>query len=91
MACRVAASPNGITSTGSGKRPSTGTNLLASAITIIREDAAATIFTYVASLGKDRPLYVNARTGVLEARSKKILQAGLYTAADLKSLIYNRP
>ena len=41
----VAASPNGITSTGSGKRPRTSTHLVSSAITIMRSDAAATIFS----------------------------------------------
>ena len=45
IARRVAASPNGITSTGSGKRPSTSTHLVSSAITIMRSEAAATIFS----------------------------------------------
>ena len=45
MARRVAARPNGMTSTGSGKRPSTSTHLVSSAITIMRSDAAATIFS----------------------------------------------
>ena len=45
MARCVAASPNGITSTGSGKRPRTSTHLVSSAITIMRSDAAATIFS----------------------------------------------
>ena len=45
MARRVAASPNGITSTGRGKRPSASTHLVSSAITIMRSDAAATIFS----------------------------------------------
>ena len=45
MAACVAASPNGITSTGSGKRPRTSTHLVSSAITIMRSDAAATIFS----------------------------------------------
>ena len=44
MARCVAARPNGITSTGSGKRPSASTHLVSSAITIMRSDAAATIF-----------------------------------------------
>ncbi len=42
---RVAARPNGTTSIGSGKRPSTGTHFDSSAITIMRADAAATIFS----------------------------------------------
>ena len=45
MACWVAASPNGMTSIGNGKRPSTSTHLLSSAITIMRSDADATIFS----------------------------------------------
>ena len=45
MARRVAARPNGMTSTGSGKRPSASTHLESSAITIMRSDAAATIFS----------------------------------------------
>ena len=45
MARRVAASPNGMTSTGSGKRPSVSTHLVSSAITIMRSDALATIFS----------------------------------------------
>jgi len=44
MARCVAASPNGTTSTGSG-RPKTSTHLESSAITIMRSDAAATIFS----------------------------------------------
>ena len=42
---RVAASPNGTTSIGKGKRPSVGTHLLSSAMTIMRAEAAATIFS----------------------------------------------
>src|SRR3984893_14578558 len=45
MARRVAARPNGMTSTGNGKRPRTSTHLESSAITIMRSDAAATIFS----------------------------------------------
>src|SRR4029078_9699905 len=41
----MAATPNGTTSTGSGNRPSTSTHLLSSAITIMRSEAAATIFS----------------------------------------------
>ena len=42
---RVASSPKGTTSIGSGKRPSVCTSLPSSAITIMRADAAATIFS----------------------------------------------
>ena len=42
---RVAARPNGTTSTGSGKAPSADTSLEASAITAMRAEAAATIFS----------------------------------------------
>ena len=42
---RVAAAPKGAISIGSGKRPSTSTHLLSSAMTIMRADAAATIFS----------------------------------------------
>src|SRR6266849_9415595 len=45
MARRVAARPNATTSTGNGKRPRTSTHLESSAITIMRSDAAATIFS----------------------------------------------
>src|SRR5258708_4985091 len=41
MARSVAARPNGITSTGRGKRPRTSTHLVSSAITIMRTAAAA--------------------------------------------------
>ena len=42
---RVAARPKRTTSTGSGKAPSVSTRLEASAITIMRSDAVATIFS----------------------------------------------
>ena len=45
MARRVAPSPNATTSMGSGKRPSTSTSFVSSAMTIILRDAAATIFS----------------------------------------------
>ena len=45
MALRVAPRPKGTTSTGSGKAPSRATFLLASAMTIMRSDAVATIFS----------------------------------------------
>ena len=41
----VAAAPKGAISMGSGKRPSTGTYLDSSAITIMRAEAVATIFS----------------------------------------------
>ena len=42
---RVAANPNGTTSMGSGKRPSAGTHLDSSAMTIMRAEEEATIFS----------------------------------------------
>ncbi len=42
---RVAPRPNGTTSIGSGNRPSIGTHFDSSAMTIMRADAAATIFS----------------------------------------------
>src|SRR5262245_34707197 len=42
---RVAASPNGTTSIGSGKRPSTDTHFDSSAMTTMRAEAEATIFS----------------------------------------------
>ena len=49
-------------------------------------DAAATIFSYVSTLGKDKPYYVNSRIGMLEAKNKKIFFSGNYSAVDLKTL-----
>lgn len=51
-----------------------------------RYDASATIFNYVATLGKDAPYYVNARMGSLEAKHRKIFYLGNYTQADLLAL-----
>jgi pentatricopeptide repeat protein len=49
-------------------------------------DAAASIFTYVSTLGKEKAYYINSRMGVLEAKNKKIFFAGNYTENDLKIL-----
>lgn len=49
-------------------------------------DAASNIFAYVAALGKDKPFYVNARLGMLDARNRKIFFSGNYTDPDLKTL-----
>ncbi len=48
--------------------------------------AATTIFLYVASIGKEKPFYVNARLGTLDAENKKIFFSGNYTELDLKKL-----
>jgi predicted Zn-dependent protease len=50
-------------------------------------DAAASIFAYVATAyGNTKPYYLNARTGMLDAKNKKIFFTGNYTAEDLKTL-----
>ncbi len=50
-------------------------------------DAAAAIFGYIATAyGKDKPYYLNARSGMLEAKNKKIFFTGVYTEPDLKTL-----
>jgi len=49
-------------------------------------DAASSVFSYISSLGKDRPYYLYARLGMLEAKNKKIFFSGNYTDADLKFL-----
>ncbi len=50
-------------------------------------DAAAAIFAYIATAyGKDKPYYLNARSGMLEAKNKKIFFTGVYTEPDLKTL-----
>lgn len=49
-------------------------------------DEAGTMFTYIINLGKDKPLYMNARVGMLNARNKKVINTTQYTAADLTLL-----
>lgn len=50
-------------------------------------DAAASIFTYVATAyGNTKPYYLNARTGMLDAKNKKIFFTGNYSAEDIKTL-----
>lgn len=49
-------------------------------------DAAAPIFSYVTSIGKEKPFYINSRLGLLEAKNKKIFYSGNYTDLDLKTL-----
>ena len=49
-------------------------------------DAASTIFSYVSSIGKEKPFYINSRLGMLEAKNKKIFFSGNFTEADLKIL-----
>ncbi len=49
-------------------------------------DAASTIFSYVSSIGKEKPFYINSRIGMLEAKNKKIFFKGNYVETDLKIL-----
>ncbi len=50
-------------------------------------DAAASIFSYVATAyGNTKPYYLNARTGMLDAKSKKIFFTGKYSADELNVL-----
>jgi outer membrane protein assembly factor BamD (BamD/ComL family) len=44
------------------------------------------MFAYVAAQGKERPLYLNARIGMLDARNRKLLAGNDFTDADLKLL-----
>jgi tetratricopeptide (TPR) repeat protein len=46
-------------------------------------DAAIQIFTYVISLGSDKPMYLNAQTYLLDARRQKIVNTQNYTQQDL--------
>ncbi len=61
---RVAPSPNGTTSIGSGKRPSIGTHLLSSAITTMRAEAAATIFSRSSA---PPPPLIRVRSGAISS------------------------
>lgn len=49
-------------------------------------DAASSIFSYVSSLGKEKPYYINSRFGMLDAKNRKIFYYGVFTDADLKIL-----
>ncbi|MCE2787319.1 MAG: tetratricopeptide repeat protein [Bacteroidota bacterium] len=50
-------------------------------------DAAAFIFAYVATaFGNTKPYYLNARTGMLDAKNKKVFFTGNYSAEDIKIL-----
>jgi predicted Zn-dependent protease len=49
-------------------------------------DEAATMFNYIIGLGKDKPFYMNSKVGLLNARNKKIINTGQYTATDLALL-----
>lgn len=50
-------------------------------------DAAAQIFGYIATAyGKNNPFYLNARSGMLDAKNKKIFFTSTYTDLDLKTL-----
>jgi len=49
-------------------------------------DEATTMFNYIITLGKDKPNYMNARMGSMDARNKKVINTTQYTQADLKLL-----
>ncbi len=47
---------------------------------------AANMYNYIITLGKDKPNYMNARVGTLNARNKKVINTTQYTTADLQLL-----
>lgn len=49
-------------------------------------DDATAMFNYIIALGKDKPQYMNARMGSMDARNKKVINTTQYTQADLKQL-----
>ncbi len=50
-------------------------------------DAAVSVFSYVyTTYTKDKPYYLSAKMGSLEARNKKVFYSGMYTDTDLKLL-----
>lgn len=49
-------------------------------------DEAGTMFNYIIALGKDKPYYMNAKVGMLNAKNKKIIYTTQYTPADLTIL-----
>jgi len=49
-------------------------------------DAAIQIFTYIKSLGADKPMYLNAQMSLLDARRQKILYRANYTNQDILTL-----
>lgn len=48
-----------------------------------RYDAATRAYTEVANMGNDKPFYLNAKLGILRARSQKVFYSGQYTQVDL--------
>ncbi|MFI5222014.1 MAG: tetratricopeptide repeat protein [Bacteroidia bacterium] len=49
-------------------------------------DAGSIIYSYIASLGKEKPFYINGRLGMLEAKNNKIFFGSSYSETDLKML-----
>lgn len=47
---------------------------------------ATSMFNYIITLGKDKPNYMNARVGTLNARNKKVINTTQYTVTDLQLL-----
>ncbi len=48
-----------------------------------RYDAATRAYTEVANMGSDKPFYLNAKLGILRARSQKVFYSGQFTQLDL--------
>lgn len=49
-------------------------------------DDALNAYQYVFLMGKDKPLFLAARIGILESRNRKVTQSTAYTADDLVQL-----
>jgi tetratricopeptide (TPR) repeat protein len=49
-------------------------------------DDATTMFNYIITLGKEKPNFMNARMGSMDARNRKVINTTQYTQADLKLL-----
>lgn len=48
-----------------------------------RYDAATRAYTEVTNMGSDKPFYLNAKLGILRARSQKVFYSGQFTQLDL--------
>src|SRR5215204_7055412 len=83
MARRVACSPNGTTSIGSGKRPSTGTHLDPSAMTIMRAEAAATIFSRNSA---PPPPLIRARSGPISSAPSTVRSSAGASSSVVKAM-----
>ncbi|MFA6260682.1 MAG: tetratricopeptide repeat protein [Bacteroidia bacterium] len=56
------------------------------ALSNAKYDDALNAYQYILLMGKDRPLYLAARIGILESRNRKVTQSTVYTANDLVQL-----